>query len=65
MRRQAGQEVGDSFSAEHGIGSLKEDKLEKYQSPVALSMMRAIKAALDPQLLMNPGRILGATDVAE
>ncbi len=58
-------DFGGSFSAEHGVGALKVATLEQYQSPVALSMMRAIKAALDPQLLMNPGRILGATDVAE
>ena len=55
---EAVAEFGGSFSAEHGIGTLKADKLEKYQSPVALSMMRAIKAALDPQNLMNPGRVL-------
>jgi FAD/FMN-containing dehydrogenase len=51
-------EFGGSFSAEHGIGELKADKLEKYQSPVALSMMRAVKQALDPQGIMNPGRVL-------
>lgn len=49
---------GGSFSAEHGVGALKTDKLEKYQSPVALQMMRAIKQALDPQGLMNPGVVL-------
>ena len=47
-----------SISAEHGVGSLKLDKLEKYKSPVALGMMRAIKRALDPHNLMNPGRVL-------
>ena len=47
-----------SISAEHGIGSLKRDKLVQYKSPVALGMMRAIKQALDPQNLMNPGRVL-------
>ncbi len=55
---EAVAEFGGSFSAEHGIGSLKADKLEKYQSPVALSMMRAIKGALDPLGIMNPGRVL-------
>jgi FAD/FMN-containing dehydrogenase len=47
-----------SISAEHGIGSLKRDKLVQHKSPVALGMMRAIKQALDPQNTMNPGRML-------
>ena len=47
-----------SISAEHGVGSLKTDKLPRYKSPVALGMMHAIKQALDPQNLMNPGRIV-------
>jgi len=47
-----------SISAEHGIGSLKREKLLQHKSPVALNMMRAIKQALDPQGLMNPGRVL-------
>lgn len=47
-----------SISAEHGIGSLKRDKLTQYKSPVALGLMRAIKQALDPHNLMNPGRML-------
>ena len=49
---------GGSISAEHGVGSLKIDKLEHHKSPVALGMMRAIKQALDPQNLMNPGRVI-------
>ena len=49
---------GGSISAEHGIGSLKAAKLPHYKSPVALAMMHAIKQALDPQGLMNPGRVL-------
>ena len=49
---------GGSISAEHGIGSLKVDKLPGYKSPVALDMMRAIKRALDPTNLMNPGRVV-------
>jgi len=57
-------EVVDSYngsiSAEHGIGSLKADKLAHHKSPVALGMMRAIKQALDPQNLMNPNRVLKA-----
>jgi FAD/FMN-containing dehydrogenase len=50
---------GGSFSAEHGVGALKVETLSQYQSPVALAMMRSIKQALDPQNLMNPGRVLG------
>ncbi len=49
---------GGSISAEHGVGSLKVAHLTHYKSAVALSTMRAIKQALDPQDLMNPGRIL-------
>ncbi len=49
---------GGSFSAEHGIGQLKRDELAARKSPVALQMMRAIKSALDPLGLMNPGRVL-------
>ncbi|MGE4328665.1 FAD-binding oxidoreductase [Diaphorobacter sp.] len=48
---------GGSFSAEHGVGQLKTDKLAQYKSPVALGLMRAIKRALDPQGIMNPGSI--------
>jgi FAD/FMN-containing dehydrogenase len=51
-------QFGGSFSAEHGVGALKVDTLSQYQSPVALAMMRQIKQALDPQNLMNPGRVL-------
>lgn len=47
-----------SISAEHGIGALKVGKLPEYKSPVALGMMRALKKALDPQNLLNPGRVV-------
>ena len=49
---------GGSISAEHGVGSIKIDKLPHYKSPVALQMMRAIKRALDPGNVMNPGRVV-------
>ena len=49
---------GGSISAEHGIGSLKAATLPRYKSPVALQLMRAIKQALDPLGIMNPGRVL-------
>lgn len=52
------QRHGGSISAEHGIGSLKRDTLPRYKDPTALQLMRAIKAALDPQGTMNPGRVL-------
>ncbi|MFP5391693.1 MAG: FAD-binding oxidoreductase [Gammaproteobacteria bacterium] len=47
-----------SISAEHGIGALKRDELMRYKSPVELGLMRAIKRALDPLGIMNPGKIL-------
>ena len=47
-----------SISAEHGVGSLKVDKLAIHKSPVALGMMESIKKALDPNNLMNPGRVI-------
>lgn len=51
-------ELGGSISAEHGIGRLKVADLQRYGDPVKLDVMRAIKAALDPQGIMNPGVIL-------
>ena len=52
------QAFGGSISAEHGVGSLKLAHLEQHKSPVALSMMRVIKKALDPAGLLNPGRVI-------
>ncbi len=49
---------GGSFSAEHGIGRLKVAELERYGDPAKLAAMRAIKAALDPFGIMNPGAVL-------
>ncbi|MBX9946316.1 MAG: FAD-binding oxidoreductase [Reyranella sp.] len=49
---------GGSISAEHGIGRLKLDELAHYRSRIELDAMRAIKRALDPQNLMNPGKII-------
>jgi FAD/FMN-containing dehydrogenase len=53
-------EFGGSVSAEHGIGRLKVADLETYGDPVKLAMMRAIKDALDPRGIMNPGAVLRA-----
>ncbi len=51
-------EFGGSVSAEHGIGRLKVGDLERYGDPAKLAMMRAVKAALDPEGVMNPGAVL-------
>jgi FAD/FMN-containing dehydrogenase len=50
--------LGGSFSAEHGVGILKTSELARYESPVALSLMRALKRTLDPHGIMNPGKLL-------
>jgi FAD/FMN-containing dehydrogenase len=47
-----------SISAEHGIGQLKREELWHYRSALDRRLMRAIKDAVDPRGLMNPGKIL-------
>lgn len=47
-----------SISAEHGVGQLKRNYLPRYKDPVELDLMRRIKSALDPEGLMNPGKVL-------
>ncbi|TAL85169.1 MAG: FAD-binding oxidoreductase [Candidimonas sp.] len=49
---------GGSISAEHGVGQLKRDMLPRYKDPLELALMGRIKHALDPQGLMNPGKVL-------
>lgn len=51
---------GGSISAEHGIGQMKVDELARLTDPVRLGMMRAVKQALDPAGLLNPGKLLKA-----
>lgn len=51
-------EMDGSFSAEHGVGRLKVGDLERYGDPAKLAAMRAIKSALDPNGIMNPGVML-------
>ncbi|WP_322894742.1 MULTISPECIES: FAD-binding oxidoreductase [unclassified Yoonia] len=51
-------DLDGSFSAEHGVGRLKVADLEHYGDPVKLAMLRAIKQALDPAGIMNPGAVL-------
>jgi FAD/FMN-containing dehydrogenase len=50
--------LGGSVSAEHGIGQMKTALLERVKDPVALAMMRAVKHALDPNGILNPGKVL-------
>jgi FAD/FMN-containing dehydrogenase len=50
-------DMDGSFSAEHGVGILKRDELAQYESPAAHGLMRRIKGALDPQGIMNPGKL--------
>ncbi len=47
-----------SFSAEHGIGIAKVEELVRYKDPVEIDLMRTVKRALDPQGIMNPGKVL-------
>jgi FAD/FMN-containing dehydrogenase len=51
-------EFGGSISAEHGIGQMKREALKHHKSEVELDMMRAIKSALDPKGILNPGKVL-------
>lgn len=54
--------MGGSISAEHGIGLAKRDELPRYKDPVAMALMGRIKAAIDPQNLMNPGKVLASKE---
>ena len=47
-----------SFSAEHGIGIAKVEELKRYKDPVEIDLMRTVKRALDPDGIMNPGKVL-------
>jgi FAD/FMN-containing dehydrogenase len=59
------QRYGGSFSAEHGVGLAKVTELKRYKDPVELELMRAIKRTLDPQGLMNPGKVLAEESAPE
>jgi len=50
--------LGGSISAEHGLGQLKRDEIRRHKSALELELMRTLKKALDPQGLMNPGKLL-------
>jgi FAD/FMN-containing dehydrogenase len=49
---------GGSISAEHGVGVMKRDILPDYKDPVAIELMRALKRTLDPNGILNPGKVL-------
>jgi len=50
--------LGGSISAEHGLGVLKVDEIKRYKSALELDLMRALKRTLDPDGIMNPGKVL-------
>ena len=50
--------LGGSISAEHGLGQLKREEIRQHKSPLEMELMRTLKKALDPQGLMNPGKLL-------
>ncbi len=52
------RKFGGSISAEHGVGIIKRDVLPQYKDPVALDLMRDIKQLLDPNGILNPGKVL-------
>jgi len=52
------REIGGSFSAEHGVGLDKRDAYERHADPVKQELARAVKALLDPENLMNPGKVV-------
>jgi len=52
------RELGGSISAEHGLGQLKRETIRDYKDPLELELMRSIKATLDPNGLMNPGKVI-------
>ena len=57
--------LGGSVSAEHGVGQLKVAEVARYKSAQELRLMARIKAALDPQGLLNPGKVLARPDQAD
>jgi len=50
--------LGGSISAEHGLGQLKREEITRHKDPLELELMRSVKRALDPQGLMNPGKVI-------
>ena len=52
------RQFGGSIAAEHGIGRMKRELLEQVKSPVEMEMMRGLKRMLDPQNILNPGKVV-------
>ena len=52
------QSLGGSFSAEHGIGILKVPQMISYKTKIELELMKLVKDTLDPNNILNPGKIL-------
>ncbi len=50
--------MGGSFGAEYGIGRVKLDLLDRYGNPAKIALMRAIKTAVDPKNILNPGKVV-------
>jgi FAD/FMN-containing dehydrogenase len=57
--------AGGSISAEHGIGQMKRDELARLADPARLHALRAIKRALDPRNIMNPGKLIPAPEPSQ
>ncbi len=55
--------LGGSIAAEHGVGLIKREELERYGDPVGLDLMRRLKGALDPDNLLNPGKVIAVGTV--
>jgi FAD/FMN-containing dehydrogenase len=56
--------MNGSIAAEHGIGLIKRDELLLYKDPVAIDLMRTLKRALDPENILNPGKVVVVADNA-
>jgi FAD/FMN-containing dehydrogenase len=50
--------VGGSIAAEHGIGQMKRAELERLASPARMTALRAVKSAMDPLGILNPGKLV-------
>lgn len=59
---QAGMSLGGAISGEHGIGRAKRNYFLKLEDPTKLALMRRIKAAFDPEGILNPGTLLDGED---